>query len=138
MSSPATVVRESRFMASLNLKSPAAGEPVAGPSSPPCQYIRGQADVALGSRLGDLKRLGGGLAGAAVRHDFEAKLLTLFQAGQASAFNRADMNEDVVAVVVGLDETETLLAVEPFYSAHGHGNFLPNMRAFEPRRWRDG
>jgi hypothetical protein len=34
------------------------------------------------------------------------------------------MDENVLAVVVGLDEAKALLVVKPFYSAHCHGKFL--------------
>ena len=44
--------------------------------------------------------------------------------GPAGALDSADVDEDVLAAVVGLNETEALLGVEPLNSASRHSTFL--------------
>jgi len=46
----------------------------------------------------------------------EADRLTLIEGLEPSAFNSRDMDEHVLGAVGRLNETETLLGVEPFYS----------------------
>jgi len=58
-----------------------------------------------------LKIAGGFLA--AIMHDVEAHCLTIGKIADASAFQRADVDEDVLASAVRLNETITLLRVEP-------------------------
>jgi hypothetical protein len=60
------------------------------------------------------------LAGAAIRSQLVADLLAFTKAGHASLFDSADMNENIGAAVVRLDEAEALLDVEPFNSAGSH------------------
>jgi hypothetical protein len=60
------------------------------------------------------------LARFSIGDDFEGDLLPLVQPIKASAFDRADVHEDVVASVIWLNEAETLLAVEPFHGSLGH------------------
>ena len=63
--------------------------------------------------LVDAKVLSAGLAAHAVGLGFERNLLTLVEGAQASAFDRADMNEDILPATVRLNEAETLCRVEP-------------------------
>src|SRR5579872_6735800 len=60
-------------------------------------------------------------AGPAVCNDFKRHLLTLVEGAHAGAFDGADMNENVLAAVVRLNEAETLLAVKPLHSSQAHG-----------------
>ncbi|MFK4663815.1 hypothetical protein ABIF76_004669 [Bradyrhizobium ottawaense] len=91
---------------------PAAVKPVAGlRSQGPCQYIRGQSSMASYARLRDAQILCCGLAGPAVSNDVEGHLLSFIETAHAGAFNRADMNEDVLASLVWLNEAEAFLAV---------------------------
>ena len=46
--------------------------------------------------------------------DVEGDFLALGKSRPASAFNRRDVNEDVLRTIVGLDEAVALLRVEPF------------------------
>jgi hypothetical protein len=64
---------------------------------------------------------GGGLAGPAVSNDVESDFLAFVKSAHAGAFDRADMNEDVVTAVFRLDEAEALLVVEPLHSTRIHG-----------------
>jgi hypothetical protein len=80
--------------------------------------------VKAASRCGSLRGAQifcGRLAGAAVCNDFERKLLPLVEGAHAGAFNGADMNEDILASLVGLNETKSLLAVKPLHSSRIHG-----------------
>ena len=65
------------------------------------------------SRSGGAQIFSGRFAGPAVGDDVKADFLPLIEGAHAGAFNRADMNEDVIAAVGGLNEAEALLAVKP-------------------------
>jgi len=69
------------------------------------------------ARLRFLELIGGGLAAALVLRDLVAHLLALAQITQAGALDRADMNENVRAAIIGLDKAEALLTIEPFHGA---------------------
>jgi len=62
----------------------------------------------------------GRFAGPAVGDDVKADFLSLIEAAHTGAFNRADMNEDVIATVGGLNEAEALLAVKPLHNSCAH------------------
>jgi len=59
-------------------------------------------------------------AAARIAYDLERNLLTFLEAAKARAFNRRNVNENVLRPVIRLDETVTLGAVEPFDCASGH------------------
>src|SRR6478735_2755011 len=86
-----------------------------------CRYVRGQNGAWA---LADAEIVSRRLAAAAVGDDVERDLLTLVEGGEASALDGADVNEHVLLAVIRLDETITLLGVEPLHGAHSHGNFL--------------
>jgi hypothetical protein len=67
-----------------------------------------------------LELIGGGLAGALVLGDLVAHLLVFAQIAQAGALDGADMNENIRAAIIGLDEAEALLTIEPFHDASSH------------------
>jgi hypothetical protein len=67
-----------------------------------------------------LELIGGGLAAALVLRDLVAHLLAFAQITQAGALDRADMNENIRASRIGLDEAEALLTIEPFHGAGSH------------------
>jgi hypothetical protein len=46
--------------------------------------------------------------------------LSLVEAGHPSAFDRADVHEDILASVIRLDKSEALLAVEPLHGSLCH------------------
>src|SRR5687767_1416752 len=64
----------------------------------------------------------GDLAAAAVLGGVERHLLAIGQTADAGALQRGGMDEDVLAAVVGLDETEALLGVVELHGARIHGN----------------
>jgi hypothetical protein len=80
-----------------------------------------------------LEILGGRFAGLAVDHDLERDALTFFQFAQASAFDSADVDEHVLAATFGLDESITLLRVEPLNGSVAHGALLFRNKRYEPR-----
>ena len=105
------------------MKSPAfdAGPP----NHKVCQYIRGQSGMALcANRLRGAQIVRRRFAGAAVGNDVVGNLLPLVEGVHAGAFNRADMNEDVLATVLRLNEAEAFLAVKPLYNTRVHLNVL--------------
>ena len=73
------------------------------------------------SYSGGAQIFSGRFAGPAVGDEVKADFLPLIEGAHAGAFNRADMNEDVVAAVGGLNEAEALLAVKPLHSSCIHG-----------------
>src|SRR5437773_11476573 len=72
-------------------------------------------------RLRGAQILSSRLASPAVRNDLEGDLLPLVESAHAGAFDRADMNEDILVAVLRLNEAEALLAVKPLYSSLVHG-----------------
>ena len=64
-------------------------------------------------------QIGSGLL-AALGHNVEADALPFGQGTQARPLDRADMDEHVLTITIGLDEAEALLRVEPLYSANSH------------------
>jgi hypothetical protein len=72
----------------------------------------------------DAKLVSRRLAGSSVCDDIECQLLSLVERAQAGTFDRTNVNEDILAAVVRLNEAKTFLAVEPLYSARTHENFL--------------
>ncbi len=87
--------------------------------------------------LGELKIPRRGLPGAPVGLDLEGNLLTLDKAAQTRALKGADMDENILAAVVRLDEAVALLTVIPFYDAHIHG-VVPFASDAQSRVWGRG
>src|ERR1700679_2786456 len=81
------------------------------------QYIRGNPESTTSIHA---KVFGAGLAAHAVGLRFERKLLAFIERAQACAFDGADMNENVIAAVVGLNEAKTLCCVEPLNCSGCH------------------
>jgi hypothetical protein len=77
-----------------------------------------------GHELHGLQIFSGRLASLAVHHDFEGNALTLPQLAEAGAFDGTDMDEYVLTTALGLNETITLLRVEPFHGTVVHGYLL--------------
>jgi hypothetical protein len=74
------------------------------------------------------------LSGLAVHHDLEGNSLAFSQLTKAGAFNGADMDEDVFAAALGLNESITLLRIEPFHGTVVHGSLLIDV-SYEPREY---
>src|SRR6185295_12337381 len=56
-------------------------------------------------------------------HDVKGDLLSLVEGAHPGAFDRADMDEDILAAVFRLNEAETLLAIEPLHGSLVHGKY---------------
>jgi hypothetical protein len=92
----------------VGIKAPRLGHPIAGPSSFLC----------FGSRCAQIACRG--LACFAISNEIEKDPLSLVEATHAGAFNSADMNEDVLAAVVWLNESKALMAIEPLHGSFCH------------------
>src|SRR5262249_61976411 len=88
------------------------GEPAAGP---PLWPSRGAGERSDGAQI--VRRR---LAGPAVGDDLVGDLLSLVEGVHAGTFDCADVHEYILPAVIGLDESEALLAVEPLHSAVRH------------------
>jgi hypothetical protein len=73
------------------------------------------------SRSGCPQIFSGRFAGPAICDDVKADRLPLIESAHAGAFNRADMNKDVITTVGELNESETFLAVKPLHDSRVHG-----------------
>jgi hypothetical protein len=83
------------------------------------QYIRGRRP-AMASVSGGLQILCGALARTAILHDIEGKLLPFDDGAHASTLDSGNMDEDIRAAGVGLDETETLGGIEELHDSSVH------------------
>ena len=72
------------------------------------------------SFLGGLKLARGHLARLPVLLELEGELLTFNDRGHAGPLNSGDVNKDVGATVVRLNEAKALGGIEPFNCASGH------------------
>jgi hypothetical protein len=66
----------------------------------------------------------GGLFATLIGLDLIAQSLVLPQRHHARAFDRADMDEAVIAATIRCDETKTFVGVEKFNCAYGHDDVL--------------
>src|SRR5262245_36957197 len=66
----------------------------------------------------DFEVAGGFLA--SIRENFVFDVLTLIEGAEASAFDRRDMNEHVLAATRRLNKTIAFCRVEPFHSTARH------------------
>src|SRR5260370_34456245 len=64
--------------------------------------------------------VGGRLAGSLILSELIRQLLAFVQVRHPGALNRADVNEDILAAIIRLDEAKTLLRIEPFDSSGAH------------------
>ena len=54
------------------------------------------------------------------RFEIETNLLTLIETGQAGLLHGGNVDEDISASLLPLDEAKALLGIEPFDGANGH------------------
>jgi len=57
-------------------------------------------------------------------HYIVGDLVAFVEAGEASALDRRDVNEHILAAVARLDEAEALGSIEEFYSTRSHQSIL--------------
>src|SRR6267378_8400477 len=86
-----------------------------------CHYIRGQKHWRCSQRLGGAQIFRGRFASPAIRDDFERNLLPLVEGAHPCTFDRADMDEDILAALVRLNKAKTLLVVKPLHCSRSHG-----------------
>ena len=65
------------------------------------------------------------LARTTIRQNFIVDLLTFIEALETSLLDGADMDEHVLATIVGLDEAITLLRIKPFHGSRSQGKPFP-------------
>jgi hypothetical protein len=107
-------------------KNPATGEPDTGPLNHKLyRYIRGQSGMAIAAAARQTVRRFSA-ADLPVRRSATTSKETFcpIEAGHAGAFDRADVNEDVFATALRLNEAEAFLAVKPLYNSLVHGSFF--------------
>jgi hypothetical protein len=63
-----------------------------------------------------------GLSGPAIGDYFVADLLTFIEIAHSCAFYRADVNKNILAAIVRLNEAETFLTVKPLHGSRRHGS----------------
>jgi hypothetical protein len=61
-----------------------------------------------------------GLACPSIGDNVESDLLSLVEDTHASAFDRADVHEDILAAIIRLNEAEAFLVVEPLHGSFCH------------------
>jgi len=62
----------------------------------------------------------GGLLTLGALHHFEGNLLTFLQGLEAAYVDRGEMREQILAAIIGSNETKTLCIVEPLYCTACH------------------
>jgi len=65
-----------------------------------------------------------GLACPSIGNNVESNLLSLAEGTHASAFDRADVHEDILAAVIWLDKAEAFLIVEELHGSLRHITLL--------------
>jgi hypothetical protein len=74
-----------------------------------------------------------GLAAPSVSNNIKRDLLSLVEPRHSGSFDRADVDEDVLAAVIRLDEAEAFLAIEPLHGSLRHLAFLSVTCVIRPR-----
>src|SRR3954471_17905764 len=82
--------------------------------------MRDQSPAKCCTRLGGLQLARGELAVTGITLELVAETLTFVDGAEARTFHRRSMDEHVRAAFFRLDETETLLPVEPLNRADSH------------------
>jgi hypothetical protein len=83
--------------------------------------------VLLRCRSDRAQILRGGLAGPSISNNLERDLLSLVKPAHTGAFDCADVDEDVLAPIIRLDEAEAFLVIEPLHGSLRHLAFLSVM-----------
>jgi hypothetical protein len=88
------------------------------------QYIRGQDYGLSRCRSDGLQIVRRGLAGLSIGNNVKSDLLSLVEGTHASAFDRADVHEDILAAIIRLDKAEASLAIEELHGSLRHITLL--------------
>jgi len=89
-------------------------------------------------RLDRVQIVRGGLACPSIGDNVESDLLSLVEDTHASACDRADVHEDILAAIIRLDEPEAFLVIEPLHGSLGHIALLSGMCVMWAARQRTG
>jgi hypothetical protein len=73
------------------------------------------------------------LARLSIGDNVESDLLSLVERTHASAFDRADVHEDIFAAIVRLDKAEALLVIEELHGSLRHMTVLSGTCVVGPR-----
>jgi hypothetical protein len=79
--------------------------------------------ILLGQASDRCFEIDGGLLAATIGLDLVAQPLVLLKRHHAGALHGADVDEAVIAAIVGLDETKALVGIEEFNGANRHEIF---------------
>jgi hypothetical protein len=71
-------------------------------------------------RSDDLQIVRRGLACLSIGDNVESDLLPLIEETHASAFDRTDVHEDILAAIIWLNEAEAFLVIEPLHGSFCH------------------
>ena len=67
-----------------------------------------------------------------IGNNVESDLLSLVERTHASAFDRADVHEDILAAIIRLDEAEAFLVIEELHGSLGHMTVLSGTSVMRP------
>ena len=67
-----------------------------------------------------------------IGNNVESDLLSLVEDTHASAFDRADVHEDILAAIIRLDEAEAFLVIEELHGSLGHMTVLSGTSVMRP------
>ena len=81
-------------------------------------------DPLSANRSGGFQVIRRGFAGLPIRDNVVGDFLSLVQAVHAGTLNGADVDENVLAAVIRLDEAKAFLAVEPLHGSLRHETLL--------------
>jgi len=126
--STAAVVHSARVLCS-GLASAAAIEPGGDGGVSSVVRIYGSS----GGRSDGAQIVRSGLARLSISDDVERDLLSLIELTHPSAFDCADVHEDVLAAVIRLDEAEAFLDIEPLHGSLRHLVLLSVTCVLRPR-----
>jgi hypothetical protein len=82
----------------------------------------GQGERVAADLSGGFQVIRGGFAGFPIRDNVKGDLLSFVQAIHAGTLDGADVDKNVLAAVIWLDEAKAFLAVEPLHGSLRHEN----------------
>jgi hypothetical protein len=86
----------------------------------PARSIVQQGYDSLRCRSDSVQIVRRGLACPSIGNNVESNLLPLVEGTHASAFDRADVHEDILAAIIWLDKAEAFLVIEELHGSLRH------------------
>ena len=99
----------------------------------PTRSIVHQSYDSLRCRLDSVQIVRRGLACLSIGNNVESDLLSLVEDTHASAFDRADVHEDILAAIIWLDKAEAFLVIEELHGSLRHMTVLSGTCVMRPR-----